>query len=139
MLVLDSDHLSVLGDPTPGGQALLVRLRAASAPVFTTVVSVEENLRGWLAQIHRATTPEREIIAYNRLQKRVEFFADWSVLSWDAESSALFRDLRRQGIRIGTHDLRIASIVLAHDATLLTRNARDFAQVPGLKMENWLD
>jgi tRNA(fMet)-specific endonuclease VapC len=36
-------------------------------------------------------------------------------------------------------DLKIASIALAHDATLLTRNTRDFAQVPGLRIENWLD
>ncbi len=35
--------------------------------------------------------------------------------------------------------LRIASITLAHDATLLTRNSVDFAQVPGLRFENWLD
>jgi predicted nucleic acid-binding protein len=32
----------------------------------------------------------------------------------------------------------IASITLAHDATLLTRNTQDFAGVPGLKTENWL-
>jgi tRNA(fMet)-specific endonuclease VapC len=36
-------------------------------------------------------------------------------------------------------DLRIASIVLVHDATRLTRNTADFAQVPGLKFENWPD
>jgi tRNA(fMet)-specific endonuclease VapC len=47
--------------------------------------------------------------------------------------------LRRKGIRIGTMDLRIASITLAHDATLLTRNSVDFARVPGLRFENWLD
>lgn len=36
-------------------------------------------------------------------------------------------------------DLRIACIALAHDATLLTRNTVDFAQVPALRVENWLD
>ena len=49
------------------------------------------------------------------------------------------RRLRDQRIRIGTHDLKIASIVLAHDATLLTRNTVDFAKVPGLRIQNWLD
>jgi len=36
-------------------------------------------------------------------------------------------------------DLKIACIVLAYDATLLTRNVTDFAQVPELRVENWLD
>lgn len=34
-------------------------------------------------------------------------------------------------------DLRIASIVLAHQAILLSRNARDFDKVPDLIIENW--
>jgi tRNA(fMet)-specific endonuclease VapC len=34
-------------------------------------------------------------------------------------------------------DLKIAAIVLAHDATLLSRNLSDFRKVPGLKVEDW--
>lgn len=62
-----------------------------------------------------------------------------SVLPWDARSAELFSDLRRQSVRIGSMDLRIACIALAHDAILLTRNSGDFARVPGLRIENWLD
>jgi tRNA(fMet)-specific endonuclease VapC len=36
-------------------------------------------------------------------------------------------------------DLKIACIAVAHDATLLTRNERDFSQVPSLRFENWLE
>lgn len=35
-------------------------------------------------------------------------------------------------------DLRIASIALAHDLTLVTGNARHFSRVPGLNVENWM-
>jgi predicted nucleic acid-binding protein len=35
--------------------------------------------------------------------------------------------------------LKIACIAIAHDAVLLSRNLGDFRQVPGLKVENWLD
>jgi tRNA(fMet)-specific endonuclease VapC len=118
---------------------LLQRLNESGRPVATTVVSVEENLRGWMAQIRSATTHEREIMAYHRFQKRVEFFADWLILPWDADAVAAFTRFRSQSVRVGTQDLRIAAITLAHDATLLTRNAVDFAKVPGLRFENWLD
>ena len=42
-------------------------------------------------------------------------------------------------MRIGTQDLRIASVALSIDAVVLSRNLRDFRQVPGLRVENWLD
>ena len=43
----------------------------------------------------------------------------------------------RGRIRIGTYDLRIAAIVLTNEGVLVTGNARDFSQVPGLKFEDW--
>ena len=58
---------------------------------------------------------------------------------WESGSADLFVKFRRQGLRIGSLDLKVACIALAHDATVLTRNAKDFAQVPGLRIENWLD
>ena len=139
MLVLDSDHLSVLGEPTQAGTRLLHRLSESREPVATTVVNVEESLRGWLAQIHRAASAEAEVIAYQRFQKRVEFFAEWMVLPWDAEAARRIHRFRAQRLRTATHDLRIACITLEHDGLLLTRNAKDFGQVPGLRFENWLD
>ena len=94
-------------------------------------------MRGWLAEINRRPDPHRQITPYAKRQ--VEAFADWIILPWDAESAELFLTLRRQGLRIGSMDLKIACIALAHDALLLTRNSADFAQVPGVRIENWLD
>ena len=45
--------------------------------------------------------------------------------------------LERQGNIIGPNDLKIASICLAHDLTLVTGNVDEFRMVPGLKLENW--
>lgn len=76
--------------------------------------------------------------AYQRLHERIEFFAAWVVLPWDTAAADLFLSFRREGVRIGLMDLKIACITLFHDATLLTRNTSDFAQVPRLRVANWL-
>lgn len=36
-----------------------------------------------------------------------------------------------------THDMRSAAICIVHGATLATRNARDYAQLPGLTFDVW--
>ncbi len=79
------------------------------------------------------------IFAYGQFGKGVRALNDWTVLPWDEDTAAMFASLRKQGVRIGTLDLRIASFALAYDAVLLSRNLRDFQQVPGLRVENWLD
>jgi tRNA(fMet)-specific endonuclease VapC len=47
------------------------------------------------------------------------------------------RQWRHQRLRMATHDLRIAAICVTHVAILITRNRRDFTQVPGLRVEFW--
>ena len=54
-------------------------------------------------------------------------------------SADRFNDLRKQKIRVGTQDLKIAAIALTQDALLLSANLRDFRRVPGLRVENWLE
>lgn len=94
-------------------------------------------MRGWLAAIRAATTPEARATAYQRLRMAVEYFASFTILDYTAQADALVSDLRKQGIRIGTQDLRIAAMAMVHSTTLVTRNTRDFAQVPGLMIEDW--
>jgi len=48
-----------------------------------------------------------------------------------------FEQLRKQKIKIGRTDLRIAATVLEYGATLVTENSRDFKQVPGLNIVSW--
>jgi tRNA(fMet)-specific endonuclease VapC len=128
----------MLGLPSPAGVALLERIGASGQEVATTIITVEEQFRGWLAEIHRLTDPHRQIPAYEHRHRRVDFFAAWTVLPWDADAADRFVGYRRDGVRIGTLDLKIACIALAHDAILLTRNTTDFAKVPNLRFENWL-
>ena len=41
------------------------------------------------------------------------------------------------GKPIGPHDALIAATALAHGATLVTRNLREFRRVKGLRVEDW--
>ncbi len=138
MLVLDTDHIVELDRGSAEGIALQKKLENANDQIATTIISAEEQFRGWLAQIHRQRDPHRQIDSYQRLLRRIDFFAAWIVLPWDVASADIYQDLRRQRVRIGTMDLKIASIALARDATLLSRNLRDFQKVPGLRIEDWL-
>jgi tRNA(fMet)-specific endonuclease VapC len=60
------------------------------------------------------------------------------VVSFDdaaaAEAAAVYRELARSGQVIGKADLYIAGNCIASDAQLLTRNAREYARVPGLEL-----
>ena len=58
-----------------------------------------------------------------------------------AEPAAAFDRLRqiRKLKKVGRADLLIAAIALAHRATLVTRNVRDFSKSRGLILENWAD
>jgi len=47
-------------------------------------------------------------------------------------------DLERRGTPIGSLDTMIAAHALSQQATLITNNTREFAQVPGLHVENWV-
>ena len=78
-------------------------------------------------------------MGYDRLVRQIELLASWVILPWDLAAVEMFQRLRHGRVRIGTQDLKIASITLVHDTILLTRNIQDFAQVTGLKIENWLD
>ena len=139
MLVLDTDHLTELGYDRPRGRRLAARLEASGIAAVTTIVSVEEQLRGWLARIARITDVHHQVVAYAELGARVNFLAAFTFVPWDDEAATTFKQFRKQGVRIATMDLKIACIACAHDALLLTGNAKDFAKVPGLRFESWLE
>lgn len=66
------------------------------------------------------------------------FLSDWTIQPFDDIAADRFEQLRAGGVRIGSMDLKIASIALVHDAFVLSANLHDFQKVPGLRAENWL-
>jgi tRNA(fMet)-specific endonuclease VapC len=138
--VLDTDHVSLFQRNHP--QVVAKIMETLPEQLAVTVVSVEEQRRGRLAQIKRASQksspPEALTKAFIELKKTVQFFCTiTNVLDFDAMAMAQFANLRQQKIRIGVHDLRIAAIALATNSVLVTRNRQDFEGIPGLTIEDW--
>jgi tRNA(fMet)-specific endonuclease VapC len=138
MDVLDTDLLSLLRRGNADSLPLQMRLdRTSPHDIVTTIVTYEEQMRGWLAFAAQATTTERMLVAYARLEQHIEAFQGVRILAFDAKAAAEFDRLREARVRIGTMDLKIAAIVLANNGTLLTRNVEHFSKVPGLRVEDW--
>src|SRR5688572_14494102 len=135
MVVLDTDHVSILewgGAPSERLRERLGELDPGEA--FATIVSFEEQTRGWLSYMARAKGVSAQVEAYRRLKRHLDNYRTIPILDFDDGAGAEFSRLRRLKIRIGTFDLKIASIAIVNGATLLSRNFVDFKQVPGLKI-----
>ena len=69
------------------------------------------------------------------------FLAPLTILPFDQQASWVYGDLRadlqKRGTPIGSLDTLIAAHALSQQATLVTNNTREFAMVPGLRLETW--
>ena len=133
--ILDTDHVSLLERNEP---LVVEQLRQFNPEtVAITVVTFEEQIRGRLSKIRQANSDEKVIAAYSKLQATAEFLKQFNLIGFDSDACSCFNDFRRQKIRIGTQDLRIAAIAFSRNAVVVTRNIRDFSKVPGLILEDW--
>lgn len=135
MYLLDTDHATLYQQ----GHAEVGR-RLAQLPanqLATSVITYDEQVSGRLAVVHKARNHQERIHAYYWLQRTLQFFCRMPVLPFDEAAAAVFQQLTLAKLRIGTQDLLIASIALANEMPLLTRNLRDFQRVPGLILEDW--
>jgi tRNA(fMet)-specific endonuclease VapC len=101
------------------------------------IVSFQEQVAGWNSHVAHARNQRDVMFGYAMLKNVIADFAALQVLDYDDSSSLKYVALKKQKIRAGTMDLRIAAITLANDMTLLTRNTVDFERVPGLRFEDW--
>ena len=117
--------------------------RAAALPArqhAVPVVVIEELIRGRLNIIRQAEAGKAKISLSRAYELFQETFSDarrLQILPYTDAAETLLRQWRQQGLRISTHDLRIAAICITHGAQLITRNRRDFETIPGLWVEFW--
>jgi predicted nucleic acid-binding protein len=84
----------------------------------------------------------RSKAAPKRLQSLNDMLGDVKVLDVTRDVAMRFGQVRAALLDRGTPapemDLMIAATALVHDLTLVTHNTQDFANVPGLRLADWL-
>jgi tRNA(fMet)-specific endonuclease VapC len=85
----------------------------------------------------RSKNPAREQRIVNA------FLAPYEIIPFDDTCTAVCASIRHQleaaGQHIGPWDNLIAATALAHQATLVTNNVKEFSRIPGLQIENWVE
>ena len=140
MHVLDTDILTLLFAGHP--RVLSRRGLVPAAEIGTTVVNRIQSLQGRFQFLLKAATGEELSRAQALLDGTIRSLAKVeTVLAIDFRAATEFDRLRenKKLKKIGRADLLIAAITLANQATLVSRNVKDFRQVQGLRIENWAD
>lgn len=138
MLILDTDILSLLEwKETPLAERILSWLDSSNDAVYATVVSFEEQMRGWIALIAKTKSIVQQVDAYRRLTRSLTNYCKIPVLEFDESAATHFQEIKRTKMRISVMGGKIAAIVLSVNGTLVTRNRRDFEVVPNLQIFDW--
>lgn len=131
MYVLDTNTISYYfrGDPQ-----VAPRLQALPPKNIGVPAIVMYELQYGLLRLPKAAGKPR-------LAALAAFLQPLRVLAFDAacadQAARLRVALETHGTPIGPHDVLIAATALRHEATLVTRNVREFARVPQLRVETW--
>ncbi|GMW07422.1 MAG: hypothetical protein AMXMBFR8_22180 [Nevskiales bacterium] len=129
MFLLDTDTLIYFFR----GQGRVAEHLLATAPADVAVgaITIYEIDTG----IARSSDPAK------RRRQLTQLLDSVNVLAFDRAAAARAADVRvtleRKGQPIGPLDTLIAGTALAHRATLVTHNTREFRRVPGLALGDW--
>jgi len=89
-----------------------------------------------LLGVEKSDRKEQNEIVYNK------FLEPFEIISFDDESSILYAKIRatleKRGRIIGPNDLIIAATVMSRKGILITHNTKEFKQISGLQIEDWV-
>ena len=112
-------------------------LSCSPADLAITILTVEEQLTGWYAQLRRARNRPQTAAAYLDMRDALISLASWPILLLTEPAIDRYHQLVSLKLNVAKMDLRIAAVTLEHGGILVTQNVRDFQRIPGLAIENW--
>src|SRR2546426_2782014 len=139
MHLLDTDTPTHLHAEHP---RVINHLRNVDDPIVgTTIITKVELLRGRIDFLLKAANGTDLLRAQRWLTRAEELLAQILIVPFDEAAAMQFDRLRANKTyrKIGRADLLVASIVLANQATLATRNVRHFRPIHGISLVNWVD
>ncbi len=138
MFILDTDHVSLWLRNDP-----LVRAKVDSSAqdVSLTVITVQELFNGWVSRLNTTVDSALMLERYANFCQTIEFVKQFPVLNFEVQADREYTQillknpaLRKKRLR---QDIRIATIAIVQNAIVVTRNQRDFSQIPGLQTVDW--
>lgn len=127
MVIIDTD---LIVEALRGRGDAVAKVRALKEACITSITAFEL-LRG----VYLCDDPQAE---RERTLELIEalFVIDFTYIDADY-CGKLSAQLTKTGTPIGTMDTMIAATCLATGQTLVTRNAKHFEKIPGLRVETW--
>src|SRR5262249_10225972 len=108
MYILDTDHLSILGRAN-SAEAQRLRFRLAGLKPeerITTIITFEEQMRGWMSHLAKTRILAQQVEAYERLKEFLDRYLKLTVLKFDAAAATEFEKLKQARIRYCYADYR---------------------------------
>ena len=139
MILFDTDTLTHFAF---GNDNLRRRIdEAGDEPLAITVITRHEVYRGRTEALLKAANEEELRKAAERYRETEVLLSDFQVVGVEDNAIRHFGRLRKQKNlkKMGRPDMLIACIALANDALLVTRNTKDYRDIGGLRIENWVD
>ena len=110
---------------------------ASGDDVVITVVTVTEVMKGMLNLLQRMEKAGRDAQGFADFERAYQTLQSFAVVSFSPEADTQFTAFSPAVRRVGRPDCQIAAIALASGDTVVTRNTRHFAQIPGVVHEDW--
>jgi len=131
MVCLETDFLIALMRKDPDAMRKLRELVGKGERLTTTPVNAAELFKG----AYRSKDVDENLKKVRGLLSRLNLL-DFNLTASDLYGQ-ITAELERKGKPIGEMDALIASIALAHNERVLTRNIGHFSRVKGLEVESW--
>jgi tRNA(fMet)-specific endonuclease VapC len=134
MYLFDTDTLSNIVKRKPSGRLLEKLEETPKAFQYTSAINFGEIYYG----ANRSSRKKQILKIFEEM-----VFPNINILSFDRQSGRVFgilkAELEKRGNGSSAPDLRIAAVAIQHNHTLITGNTKHFKNIPGLRLEDWID